>query len=276
MAIYTSNTSNGYQLRLTVNQKAHTATDITNNRSQITWSLRLYSGNVSCNYNSQSIKAVINGSTVYNASRNITIGYNTNILLAEGTLSNVAHNTDGSKTVACSFEWTKTNTSSVLPSATLSGSGNLALTTIPRASTATLSSNTVEYGGNVTVNIVRASTSFTHEIIIRSAQGNTLSLSNVSDKAVINIPTTWLSSFTNGAATTGSITIQTKNGSSNVGEAIVLGFNIAVRASIVSLSKNVTAYGDVFYIFTEKNANVDSITHSITVSLPNRTSTTIN
>ena len=72
---------------------------------------------------------------------------------------NVGHNSDGTKTLACSASFT-TGTGS----GTVTDSASKTLTTIPRTTQHTLSASSADMGGKVTISCPRASSSFTHDL----------------------------------------------------------------------------------------------------------------
>ena len=71
---------------------------------------------------------------------------------------NVAHDSNGNKTASFYSVFTSS------AHGTVNVSGSMALSTIPRASTPTLSASTVDYGVAVTINTNRLSTDFTHNM----------------------------------------------------------------------------------------------------------------
>lgn len=84
---------------------------------------------------------------------------NRNVVSLASWTGNVSHNADGGKTVSVSGSFSIIGTSSLSSGST---SGNLALTTIPRTSVMTCSSNNVNIGSAITLYTNRASSSFTH------------------------------------------------------------------------------------------------------------------
>ncbi len=72
---------------------------------------------------------------------------------------NIGHNSDGTKTLACSASFT-TGTGS----GTVTASESKTLTTIPRTTQHTLSASSADMGGKVTISCPRASGSFTHDL----------------------------------------------------------------------------------------------------------------
>ena len=78
----------------------------------------------------------------------------------------VKHNTDGTKTLSCSAVLV-----SGVSSGTVTCSGSKKLTTIPRATTPTLSSTSVFMESQVTIGLDRANSSFTHDLAYSFAGG---------------------------------------------------------------------------------------------------------
>ena len=134
MATFYSAYSNGYRLILEVTE---TSQDQKANKSYLSWVLKMSAGdNYYQNENTKdSFKVIINGTTVYNTSKAIYFsGPNTTLTVASGKDLAVAHNTDGSKTVAVSFSFSPARTAYYYPAA-MSGSGNMTLTKIIRQAT---------------------------------------------------------------------------------------------------------------------------------------------
>lgn len=137
MATYTS-TSGSYTTTLTVNQ---TSQSIENNTSTLTYSLTLtknagyglYNGN-SCPWS-----ITINGTTV---SGTFTYDFQnySSLTLKGSTTMTVTHNNDGTKSVSCSASVNMDNEPYVY---TMTPSGTLTLTTIPRASDVAVNAHTI-------------------------------------------------------------------------------------------------------------------------------------
>ena len=124
----------------------------------------------------------------------------------------VKHNTDGTKTLSCSAVLV-----SGVSSGTVTCSGSKKLTTIPRATTPTLSSTSVFMESQVTIGLDRANSSFTHDLAYSFAGG-----SYVTFKPGAGTSYTWtLPDLASKIpkATSGTLTIRciTKNGSTTIG-----------------------------------------------------------
>lgn len=139
MATYTKTGSinSHYTLKLIV-----TETDVNqaNNTSKVNWTAQLVSsGGWSFSTIGATVTVKINGVTVYNKYAQRSISANGTLTIASGTTSAITHNADGSKSVACSLKWDQNSTSSYTPG-DCTASGTLALTTIPRYPTSSISS----------------------------------------------------------------------------------------------------------------------------------------
>lgn len=141
MATFTS-TSGSYTTTLTVNQ---TSQSTQNNQSTLTYSLTLTknSGTGLWNNNSCPYSISIDGSVVASGSftydfRGTSAGYT--ITLKGSTTTTVNHNSDGTKTVACSASVNMDNEPYVY---VMNPSGDLTLTTIPRASDVSVSNYSI-------------------------------------------------------------------------------------------------------------------------------------
>lgn len=188
---------------------------IENNTSNVTFHLQVY-GNV--DVGSRSYSGSMNGSS-FSGSNNPS-GSNQTWHTISTIIKNVAHNTDGTGSIYGSwtqawnytsgtYGWTSTYTVSL---------SSTSLTTIPRATTPSLSSSSVTMGNSVTITLNRASSNFTHDLSftlngttknIASSVGTSYSWTpSVADYAPL-IP--------NNTSMTGTLTCTTKNGSTTIG-----------------------------------------------------------
>lgn len=162
MAIITYKTSNSSAPYITL-EVTQQSQSIASNYSTVAYTLQMHRPSaIEGSSTDKAWSVVINGKTVASGTR----GWNGSgtITIASGT-TRVNHNSDGSKTLNFSF--------SVFIGVTWGGygyigtgesSGSMTLTTIPRASTLSTSSSTVEIGKSVVLTINRASTTFKHKI----------------------------------------------------------------------------------------------------------------
>lgn len=125
---------------------------------------------------------------------------------------NVGHASDGTKTLSCSASF-----ATGVSSGTVTATGSKTLTTIPRATVPTLSATSVDMGSNVTINLPRASSSFTHDLAYSFNDA-----AYVSIKTGVGTSHTWTvpdkaTSIPNETSGTIKIRCITKNGSTTVG-----------------------------------------------------------
>lgn len=152
-----------HKFTLTVNE---TTTSVANNTSTISYSFQLSPVQTSWAWeqwgSSISYSFTING-TKYTGTIPAYDGYST-VTLKSGTQT-VTHDSDGSKSISYSFAVTDGAGQRYTPG-NASASGTLALTTIPRATTPTLSATSVVANGTnaVTIKIAPASNAFKHKI----------------------------------------------------------------------------------------------------------------
>lgn len=153
------------ELRLTEN-----STNTVNNTSSVSWSLVLVSGGYSFSQYRIGWSVSLNGSVVssqnWSTSTQRSISSNGKLTIASGT-NTIMHNADGTLNMAAtaSMEISKSSYGPVDGSSgtgTVSLSGSMALTTIPRASTMSVPTFTAGTAGTLTIS--RASSSFTHTI----------------------------------------------------------------------------------------------------------------
>lgn len=201
-------TSNQYvKYKITVTQNSQS---VANNASSVTVSVRFYRTNTGyTTYGSGTVYCKINGTTYSAAvtpSQKIT---SSGIVLFTKTLD-IAHNTDGSKTLTCSA-WISHD---VVTSSEQSYSQTL--TTIPRKSTLTVGNGTLDTALTLTIN--RAASSFTHTITYKcgSASG-TIATKTTATSVSFTPPLTLASQNTAGTSLSITYTITTYSGSTNVG-----------------------------------------------------------
>lgn len=244
-----SNTCNGtygsdcrIYLEYTLNSQS-----IANDTSNIT--LHLYgqaiNSNVGAyNFNNQSIANIkINGATkVSSNTLNMDFRNKKKVDMLNWT-GNVAHNADGTLTITISGYFDTNGPSSVT---TASVSYKWTLPTIPRTSSVTCADGNI--GSATTININRASSSFTHTLSY-SFQGLTGNIATKTTNTSIGwtIPTTFLSKIPNSMSGQGTITCQTYSGDTLVGtstctfNAFVVNSNPTISGTIVDT--NTSAIG---------------------------------
>lgn len=200
--------------------------------------------------NAGTVNVVINGATVASKVVPLTNGIKDGtyiIGVTSGSVS-VPHNSDGTKNLSYSISiatGTDQNNYNYVWNAS-SKSGSMALTTIPRATTPTLSSSSVTMGASVNINLAPASSTFKHKITYSfggqagltsglsigsgfSASGNTTVTFTPPTSLGNSIP-----SANSGACT---ITVQTYDASGNsIGSAKTLSLTINVPSYTPTIS----------------------------------------
>lgn len=145
---------------------------------------------------------------------------------------NVYHNNDGTKSFKYQIKivqgvddvgkinWYWNGSASSTPSMTLS--------TIPRASSISSLTSSVEVDGNnyVTVNINRKSTSFTHEVIFQVNSNYKQTYSGVATSQSFIIPITWLNAIGINSSISATCSVSTYNGSTKIGDTVSANFTL--------------------------------------------------
>ena len=121
-------------------------------------------------------KIIINGAEQTWTSPAISNGGGKTTKLATVTSGNIAHNADGSKSVAISVTFELNATISGTYRDVITASSTITLDTIPRATQPTLSASSANMGAAVTVSMPRASSSFTHDLSYKLDGGSYVSI----------------------------------------------------------------------------------------------------
>lgn len=160
-----SNTRNAFYAILTVKERSQS---ITNNTTVLDYSMVLYSGINDFQHYTIGYSVNINGSRVAyhdNWGNQTSMAANSSKKVVSGSAT-VPHNSDGTKSVPISFTLFTDNTY-YLP-VSLSGSGSMLLTTIPRGSKLG-SIKDFDIDGPIAVPVTKYSTSFTDNLQIKYA-----------------------------------------------------------------------------------------------------------
>lgn len=196
-------------------------TDVANNRSTVSWQLVLISYDYGL-INSVPQKAwnVTINEQDFSGTANVGIGNNTTKTLASGTVI-INHNSDGSKTFNYSFSQVFDITFNGWVG-TVSGSGTGVLNTIPRATTPTLSDDTIDMGQTLSITLPRASNSFTHTLQhdFHAGEWTTFAI-GVTTSTTLTPPLSWADRIPWQTSGTCRIRCITYNGSTQMGSTIV-------------------------------------------------------
>ena len=139
------------------------------------------------------------------------------VKLATVTSGNIAHNSDGTKSVNLSATFNIEATISGTFRQSITASATVTLNTIPRATQPTLSATSADMGSTVTVSMPRASSSFTHDLSYKLGDGSYVSVATGRGTSYTWTVPDVASSIP--SATSGKLTLRciTKNGSTTIG-----------------------------------------------------------
>lgn len=209
---------------------------IENNTSRMYWWVGIRSNTQYHNHQglSEHYKVVVNGSTVHDASHTVSCGSGQTVGIADG-YTTVSHNADGSKSISVSASFSCDNTSYYAPR-TGSCSGSLTLTTIPRASSISIDSPSIECGNTININGSSASKNFTHKIYAtwngKTSELVTIASGTTTPSFSYTIPTSWEKDLPNSTSGIATFTLETFSGSNSVGSKSV-NATIKVRSGVV-------------------------------------------
>lgn len=187
------NLNSAYTLYLEV-----TETDVTTstNKSKVKWTLTIESTKSleygSYDYDGTPFSVTINGMVVSSGEKKYDFTEYKTLIVASGTTDPIQHNTDGSKTVACSATFGANDT----PIGKATAQGNFTLTKISRASTFSVSTQNTKVEDVITLTINSASASYTHKIgwyYNDKLVGTVSSIKNL--KSDITVPTALYTTF---------------------------------------------------------------------------------
>lgn len=220
-AMSTTNDKIKYKITITQNSQS-----VANNTSNVTVSVRVYRTNTGyTTYGTGTVYCTINGTQYTEGITSSDKITNSGIVVFSKTL-NIAHSADGTKTLATSARITHDQFSSS------SQSYSQALTTIPRATTPTLSASSVNMGASITINMPRASSSFDHTLTYKFGSATGTIGSDLATSKAWTVPLSLASQIPNGTSGTCTITCKTYNGSTLIGTKTV-SFTAKVPSSVV-------------------------------------------
>lgn len=220
-AMSTTNDKIKYKITITQNSQS-----VANNTSNVTVSVRVYRTNTGyTTYGTGTVYCTING-TQYTASITSDDKITSSGIVLFTRTMNIAHNADGTKTLATSARITHDQFSSS------SQSYSQALTTIPRATTPTVSASSVNMGADITISMPRASSSFDHTLTYKFGSATGTIGSDLATSKAWTVPLSLASQIPNGTSGTCTITCKTYNGSTLIGTKTV-SFTAKVPSSVV-------------------------------------------
>ena len=224
MASIYSSTNRGWQLRL---DWSITGQSINDNTSTLSLDLWVYDGTgYSQNQDANEAYYIIQGEKRWNPYNYSTTGW---YKLGSKSIT-VGHNADGTGSVTLSAEWDCGWDSSYTPRH-LSLSETVALPTIPRASSVSVSGDTL--GKAVAISISRASSGFSHKLYYSCGAISWAGIaSDVSTSYSWTPPVSLAQQAPNASAVVGTIIVETYNGSTYIGVATAQ-FTLAVPDTVV-------------------------------------------
>lgn len=228
---------------------------VANNTSTVTAKVQLVSTGSSYTINSSASKSgslTING-TKYTFNFTASLSGNQTKTLYTKTVT-ISHASDGTKTCAfsCSAGINVTLSGTYYGNVTASGNGTF--NTIARASTISSVTSSVSINGTnaVTVNITRASSSFTHTVVF-SFGSYSKTTTEVGTSTSYAIPTSWINAIPNATSGTAKVTVTTYSGSAKIGSAVSKNFTVTVPATVVPTISSVAVADTTTYHSTFGN-----------------------
>lgn len=220
---------------------------IEGNYSVITWSLRGSGGLNGNRYTNVKEKYVtVNGSTQSNSTIQSTYNGTTPF---SGTTT-IYHNADGTKSFSASaggafYSYGSYNST---------GSGSWDLPTIARASTPTLSTSGVDFGGNITIYTNRASSNFTHHLYYSINGGAEVGIaSDIGTEYTWTVPTSLMNNIPTTTSATIMFRLYTFSGSTNIGNKTI-SFTANVPSNIKPTVGTITLTPQTYsYLIQNKN-----------------------
>ena len=204
-----SNSSNSLYLNVYIDE---VSTDISANTSTINWQLTVSRYTYYHTFNKQgdsTLSLTLDGQNVH-SSNPVWEVWDGEVTLASGSTT-ISHNSDGRKTLpfSCTF-----NPNNGLHG-TITVSGNLGLTAIPRSSSVSVSAGVI--GSAVTININRQSSSFKHTVRYAWAGKSGTIATDVDTSTTWTIPLDFATDIPNSASGTGTVYVDTYSGSTKTG-----------------------------------------------------------
>lgn len=202
--------------------------DIAANKTTISWSLKGAGGD-STWYMSGNFKVVIAGATVYSSSNRIQLSKGTTV--ASGTHT-ITHNSDGSGKFTASAQ-----AGIYTVAVNCTGSATFTLDTIPRASQPSCvtwpehTQNVGSFGDTISIHMNRKADAFTHTVRYAFGSKSGTIATGVTTGTTWTIPLTLMDLLPNATSGSGTIYVDTYQGSTKVGTKYC-GFTATVPASV--------------------------------------------
>ena len=225
---------------------SESSVSVANNTSYVTATVYYTTGKSTYNNNKKPGTIYISGSS-YSFTASYSKGQSGKYLASAG--KTITHNSDGSGSASASATFTSGTSSGTVST----GTRSITLTTIPRASTMSCPS-TFTAGTAGTITLSRKSSSFTHTASCSLGDTGLSATSGISTSFTYTPPINLFNSSTyaNTKSRTGSITAQTKSGSTSIGSALSQSITVNLPENsdtkpICSLDSSVTEYDTSYY-----------------------------
>lgn len=208
MAKY-SNSSGSLFLNVYIDQGAQ---NIAANTTSVNWEMTVSRSSYYHTYNksgSSTLSLSLDGRNVHSSNPNWEV-WDGEVTLARGS-STITHNADGSKTLPLSCTFNPNNGYH----GAITVTANISLTTIPRASSVSVSAGTI--GSPITINISRHSSDFKHTVRYAWGSKSGTIASNVDTSTTWTIPLDFANEIPNSTSGTGTIYVDTYTGSTKTG-----------------------------------------------------------
>jgi hypothetical protein len=228
-----------YSLILRINEISYS---VENNTSYVEWWVGIRSNTQYHTHNGipETFKVSVNGTQVLNQSFTPNVPVNTLVGVKSGAVT-ISHDADGSKTISVSASFSGSNPGYYAP-ITGSCSGTVKLTTIPRASSISIDSPSIECGNTININGSSASKNFTHKIYAtwngKTSELVTIASGTTTPSFSYTIPTSWEKDLPNSTSGIATFTLETFSGSNSVGYKSV-NATIKVRSGVVPSIDNI-------------------------------------
>lgn len=250
--------SGAYTLRVDWSQ----AKNVAGNTSKVTCTMYLVQkSGWRLNINGRDNTTTINGTSHSYTSSAINKSGGSTTNLGTVTSGNIAHNSDGSKSITISSRFNIQATISGTYYSAINCSATINLDTIPRATTPTLSATSVNMGSNVTISLPRAASAFTHDLAYAFAGSSYTTIKTGAGTSYTWTVPDLASKIPN--ATSGTCTIRciTKNGSTTIGTKTVT-MTLKVPSSVVPIisfvdtAEAVTGMAAQFGAFVQEKSKI--------------------
>lgn len=220
--------------------------------SNIKWELWLHNGNQWYSNSIRCYEIYINGEEVSEGGTFSNYTSSGEFKLLEGT-TDVPHNNDGTKTFNINFSgWFYSATN-------VSGDANFTLDTIPRASSFTVSGNTI--GSAVNVTITRADSSFTHTVTLKLGSKTETKTSIATSTSFTPDLSQYGAQIPNSMSGSATMTVDTYKGTTKIGttsQNITLNMpsNAKPSTPTITLTEAVAGIANKFNAYIQKKSKI--------------------